>query len=314
LMLTSARLGVVPFAPKQERVARIGYLGNLPYDSPELGPAFREGLRELGWEEPHNLIMSWRYTNGTEEWVQTAAAELIQVGQDLIVVDSSPPAQAVQSLNSSMPIVLSSHADPVGGGLVTSLARPSGTVTGLSSANVELMPKRAQLLKEGVPSLSRVGIFWNAGAAWTRAFPDVFRTLQELGLDPVSLEVPQPSALDRAFEKGLAQRIDGFITLQNAVIFAGRAEIVEFANRNRLPAIYASRQWTGGLMSYGPNLRVMFHRAAFFADRILRGVKPSELPLELPTVFDFVVNASAVGALGLTIPADVAAQVTDWVR
>jgi putative ABC transport system substrate-binding protein len=284
-------------------------------DYPE---AFREGLHELGYVEGQNIVLDWRYTEGRNDLAARHAVELARVPVDIIVAFGTPAAIAASHATTTIPIVVPICVDPVGNGLVASLARPGGNVTGLAVNLAELSGKRLQLLKEISPGLTRVGVLGNPDNADPAA---QWRELQAAGpaldLELYSLEVPGPNELDSAFEAATKRQIDALFVLGDpltAIVL--RERIVEFAFMRRLPAMYDQRLFVGagGLISYGPNIREQVRRAAYYVDRILKGAKPADLPVEQPMRFEFVVNLKTAQALGITFPNEIMLQVTEVIQ
>ncbi len=297
----------VPLSSEAQRagkVPRIGWLSHTPGPNLE---AFRRGLRELGYVEGENVTVEARYAEGREERLPALAAELVRLPVDVIVTAAGNPAvRAAKNATSAIPIVMGqSGVDPVVAGLIVSLARPGGNVTGLTTISADLSGKRLELLKEAVPTVSRVAVLWNA------TNPDKARELREtrvaalaLGVSLQSLEVRGPDDFEKAFDAATRGRADALITLHDVLTNSQRARIVHFAAQNRLPTMYEFREWAdaGGLMAYGPNVRDMFRRAATYVDKILKGAKPADLPVEQPMRFELVMNLKTARGLGLTIP------------
>jgi ABC-type uncharacterized transport system substrate-binding protein len=291
------------------KIYRIGLLGSYSPTSPTanaaLWEAFFQGLRELGYVEGRNILIEGRFYGDQTERLPALAAELVRLNVDVIVTQSPPAPEATQRATSTIPIVFAVHQDPVGSGLVASLARPGRNVTGLSTLAPELVGKRLQLLKEAVPGISRVAVLSNP------AIPSQALELREAEIAARSLKVQlqvlqarAPSDFASASSAMTKDRAGGLIALGGALFFAHRTRIVELAAQSRLPAIYNSKEFAeaGGLMAYGPNLRENFRRAATYVDKILKGAKPGDLPVEQPTKFEFIVNLKTAKALGLTIP------------
>jgi putative ABC transport system substrate-binding protein len=258
-----------------------------------------------GYVEGQNILIEGRYYGDRTERLPALAAELVRLNVDVIVAGAPPAPEAAQRATSTIPIVMASHADPVGSGLVVSLARPGRNVTGLSALSPELVGKRLQLLKEAVPRISRVAVLSNP------TIPSHALELREAEVAARSLKVQlqvlqarAPSDFASAFSAMTKDRAGGLIALGGSMFFAHRTRIVELAAQSRLPAMYGVKEYAeaGGLMTYGVNLRESFRRAATYVDRILKGAKPGDLPIEQPTKFEFVVNLKTATALGLTIP------------
>jgi len=291
------------------KVARIGLL--TPFSPSEAAPwnqAFRLGLRDLGWIEGKNISIEYRYSEGSGDRFPDLAAELVSLKVDVIVAATPPAALAAQKATRAIPIVIVAGGDPVALGLVESLARPGGNVTGLSQMAFELVGKRLELLKEIVPKLSRVAVLWNPqNPASTLSWQELQLPARQLGIQLHSLEVRSPSDLDQAFEDATRARAGALFVIQDPVVNTNLGRIAGLAAKSRLPSIF---QWSdfadaGGLAAYGPDRADLFRRAAAYVDKILKGAKPGDLPIERPTKFEFVINLKTARALGLTIPQSV---------
>ena len=279
--------------------------------------AFLDGLRDLGYIEGHNLAIEWRWAEGREERLPELAAELVRPSTDLIVAVGSA-IRAARDATAALPIVFPAHSDPVGSGLVASLARPGGNLTGLSAFNAQIGGKRLELLKDLAPGLSRAGVLWyapqpTAAAAELRALESAAQVL-DVRLQALSVRAPED--LEPAFAALAAGRADGLLTVASPVLTEWRARITELAAAHRLPALYPNRELVeaGGLLCYGAAVPDLFRRTAAYVDKILRGAKPGDLPVEQPTRFDFVVNLKTAGALGLTVPQAVLQQATEAIQ
>jgi putative tryptophan/tyrosine transport system substrate-binding protein len=282
-----------------------------------LPEAFREGLRELGYVEGQNIAIEWRFAEGKPESLSGFAAELVELQPDVLVVTGSQAIRATEAATSTIPIVIAFTGDPLETGLVASLARPGGNVTGLSSLQQRLGVKRLELLKEASPGVSRVGVLWNAGnSARVAEWEETEAAAHALSVQVHSLEVRGPSDFDNAFQAAVRARVDALVTFHDSLTATHSAQVVEFAAINRLPAMYGTRAWTdrGGLMAYGANAPSMYRRAAVYVDKILRGTRPADLPIEQPMRFDFVVNMKTAQALGITFPNEIMLQVTEVVQ
>ena len=290
---------------------RIGYLGG---GSAELESvwldAFLQGLRELGYLEGKNIVVERRYAAGRYEELPSLALELIRLKVDIILAASTPVAQSVKKTTSSIPIVMV-VADPVGTGLVDSLARPGGNITGLSDFHADLVTKRLELLKEVVPSTSRVAVLSNPASVTCLAqFKDLNAAAPALGLAVVSVEASNPEDLPKSFSRIKHERVGAVFVCGDRMFNTHRKQIFDLVNKNRLPAIYSTKEYadTGGLMSYGANFPELYRRAAIYVDKILKGAKPGDLPVEQPTKFELVINLKAAKQIGLTIPPNVLAR------
>jgi len=270
--------------------------------------AFEEGLLELGWIKGKNVTIERRDTGGESDRLGEAAAELVQLKVDVIVTLSTPPAKAAKAATSTIPIVIIDPGDPVGVGLVASLARPGGNITGLSSIAPDLAAKRLELLKETFPKASRVAILFNA------AIPPAEVGLKEMrlaaplfGQQLQFVEVQHADGFERAFEAITRERATALVVFPDPLTFSNSNVIVALANKSRIPTIFGESEFVnrGGLMSYGPSYPAMFRRAATYVDKILKGAKPADLPVEQPTKFEFVINLKAAKEIGLTIPPNV---------
>ena len=296
-------------AQQPAKVPRIGFLGSgSPATYGALVDAFRQGLRELGYVEGQNVVMDLRWAEGRFERLPALAEELVRLKVDVILTHGTPGPLAAKQATTTIPIVVAVAADPVGNGLVASLARPGGNITGLSLLAPELGGKRLQLLKEVVPAVSRVAILWNAAnPAPALVVKETEVAARSLGVRLQSLEVRGPDDYARAFQAAISGRAGALIAVEDPLVLTHQARIVEFAAKRRLPAMYPNREYVdaGGLMSYGANLRDLFRRAATYVDKILKGAKPADLPVEQPTTFDLFVNLKTAKALRLTIPRSV---------
>jgi len=272
---------------------------------------FRQGLKELGYIEGKNIAIEYRYGEGKPDRLPALAAELVGLKVDVIFTSSTPSVLAVKKATSTIPIVFVSISDPVASGLVTSLARPGGNITGLTIVAVDLSGKRLELLKEAVPNVTRVAFLWNsANPAQELQWKETRTTAEGLGLQLQSLALRNSNDFDSAFEAALKERAQALITAPEPLINIQLKRIVEFAVKNRLPAMYANPQFVdaGGLMSYAPDYTAQYRRAAAYVDRILKGTKPADLPVEQPTKFEFIVNLKTAKQIGLTIPPNVLAR------
>ena len=295
-------------------MARIGWLGTRAAGGPHLLDAFRQGLRELGYTETRNVEIEYRYSGGKSEQLPALAAELVALKVDVIVAANTPAALAAKRATRTIPIVCPAFPDPVATGLVTSFARPGGNVTGLSFFGPELVGKRMELLKQAMPGISRVAVLLvptdvaeGQGDATLKAAEVAARTL---GMRLQLVKVRGPGDIDRAFSDMTKERADGLTLLGGRMLFEERGRVVRLAAKKRLPAVYGLKEYVdvGGLMAYGPNVQELFRRAATYVDKILRGAKPADLPVEQPTKFELVINLKTAKALGLTIPPSLLAR------
>jgi putative tryptophan/tyrosine transport system substrate-binding protein len=300
---------VVALALAAQPSAHIPRIGLLSLFSPALGESkaesFRQGLRELGYLEGQNILLESRWAAGHLERLADLTADLVRLKVGVIVTESTPAALAVKQATDTIPIVMATSADPVAAGLVASLARPGGRVTGLTMFTPELSGQRLQLLKEAAPQTARVAVLGNAAnPVHAGLLVETQAAAHALGLQLQAVEVRAPSDLDTAFETMARARPSALITLADGMLLDNRARIVAFAAQSRLPAIFPDRDFAeaGGLMTYGPNLAANFRRAATYVDKILKGAKPADLPVERPMHFELVINLKTAQALGLTIP------------
>ncbi len=295
--------------PRQ--VPLLGYLSPVvpQNDSDFRLDAFLKGMRELGYVEGTNYRLERRWGEGKLERMPALAAELVRMKVDLIVAAGSPAVNAAKGATKTIPIVMPTSSDPVGDGIVASLSRPGGNITGLSLMAPELGAKRLQMLRELLPKKSRaVGVMWNPAMTGMAArFKETKQAAPAVGMDIRSLEVRNPREMEAMFDTVARERPAGLVLLADPVTVSMRARIVEFARENKLPAIYETRDFVdaGGLISYGPDVRDSYRRAARYVDKILKGAKPADLPIEQPARIELVVNLRTARALGITIPQDI---------
>ena len=274
--------------------------------------ALNEGLRQLGYVEGKHFVMERRFADGREERLPALAAELVRLKVDVIVTGSNSVIAAVKEATATIPVVMAVSRDPVGARLIASLARPGGNITGLTNdPTPEIQGKNVGLLRDAAPGISRVALLWNPVPPGA----DIYRKAVEaaarkLGMTFRTIEVRTRQELDGAFAAIVRDRAEGVVVLQDPVFFSARAEIVRLATTHRLPGVYAQSEFVeiGGLMSYGVNIADQFRRAAVYVDRILKGAKPGDLPIEQPTKFELVINLKTAKALGLTIPPSLLAR------
>ena len=293
-----------------KKVARIGYsAGTSPGENNE--EAFRQGLRELGYVEGQNIVIEWRYAEGKPERTPEFLAELVRLNVDVIVTGGPTDTRAAKAATSTIPIVMTNESDPVGNSFVASLARPRGNITGLATLTAELDGKRLELLKETIPRLSHVVDLRGPGIPRSVAIQkDTEAAARSLGLKLQFEVVKNPDDLSRALEAISKARTEALIVINGPFATAQRKRIVEFAAKSGLPAIYYRREFVedGGLMSYNARRDDLARRAAIFVDKILKGAKPADIPVEQPTKFEFVINLKAAKQIGLTIPTNVLAR------
>jgi putative ABC transport system substrate-binding protein len=309
VMLTLAMFAAPLTGGAQQRVKipRIGVLQvGRAAGNQHLFDAFKQGLRERGYVEGQHVVFERRLGEGRSERVREAAAELVRMKVDLIVTSTDQGIAAVKQETQTIPIVMANSTDPVGTGFVASLARPGGNITGNSAMSPELSGKRLELLREVVPRLSRVAILWNPdirGAVID--YRETENAARSLHLQLQSVEVDRADDLDRALSAVTAGRAEALIVpAVSPLLFANRRQIVSFAQKSRLPSIYGAQDFAdaGGLMAYGPNAADQWRRAATYVDKILKGARPAELPVEQATRFELVINLKTAKAIGLTIP------------
>ncbi len=309
LTLSLALAPLAAEAQQAAKVPRIGYLAANLAGNPYLHEAFRQGLRDLGYVEGRNLVIEYRGAEGKPERFPALAAELVALKVDVIVVAGGTlAALAAKQATRTLPIVFAAAGDPVTDGLVTSLARPGGNVTGLSVLAPELVGKGLELLTQAVPGVSRVAVLWQPGGLGERTEKDMLKgaevAARALGVRLQFVEARGPADVDSAFSEMTRARAGALTVLTSSMLFNERRRLVDLAAKNQLPAVYPRRESVdaGGLMAYGPNLADLFRRAATYVDKILKGAKPAHLPVEQPTKFELVINLKTAKALGLTIP------------
>ena len=301
-----------PLAAEAQQARKVYRIGMLETRSPELNAAnvdaFRQGLWELGYKEGQNLEIVYRSSDGRDERFPGLAGELVRLKVDLILTRGTPAALAAKSATGAIPVVMAASGDPVGSGIVKSLASPGGNVTGLSSGITESYPKRVQLLGELLPGLKRIAAILNMG---NPVIPPQWRIVaasaRSLGIEAQLLDVRRPEDLRGAFAAAAKQRAEALVVGLDGVTQANLRPIAELAAKHRLPSIYPAKDYAnvGGLMTYGSSDFHMYHRAATFVGKILKGAKPAGLPVEQPTKWEFVINLKTAKALGLTIPPSV---------
>jgi putative tryptophan/tyrosine transport system substrate-binding protein len=292
-----------------EKVRRIGLLSLFsPSVTALWHQAFQLGLRDLGWVEGKNISIEYRYAEGSSDPLPVLAADLVRLKVDVIVGSSTPETLAAKKATGAIPIVMVIPGDPVESGLVESLARPGGNVTGLTQMSPQLAGKRLELLKEIVPGLSRVAVLWNPQSQPSKL---ILKELQlparRLGIELHSLEVRSSGDFDKVFQDAIRARVGALIPLAHPLITTNLKRIADFASRSRLASIYQFSYFVddGGLMAYGPDRADLYRRAATYIDRLLKGAKPADLPVEQPTKFELAINLKTAKALGITIPPSV---------
>jgi putative tryptophan/tyrosine transport system substrate-binding protein len=323
-VLALLALGAAPLAAEAQqaaKVARIGYLSSDLAASPQLRDAFLQGLRDLGYVEGRNVVIEYRYAEGKVERVPALAAELVALKVDVIfVAGGTRVTLAAMQATKTIPIVFTNVGDPIESGLVPSLARPGGNVTGLSSLGPELVGKRLELLKQAVPGVDRVAVLLVPGALGERTDKDMLTgadvAARALGVRLQFVEARSADEFARAFSDMSSARAGALTVLPSNRFLRERRRLVDLAAENRLPAVYTSREFVdaGGLMSYGANSADLHRRAATYVDKILKGAKPGDLPVEQPTKFELVINLKTAKALGLTIPQSVLAHADEVIQ
>jgi len=311
----------VPLAAEGQqtgKVYRIGFLGNstAALEANLVGP-FREGLRDLGYVEGRNVLIEYRWAEGKYDRFPALIGELLALKVAVIVTAGTPATLAVKKATTSVPLVMTAVGDPVGTGIVPSLSHPGGNITGLTAISTEMDAKRLELLREVVPSVSYIALLWNAGSPLqVLAEKQVQAAAQVLRMRVLSLGVKTEEEIKSALAVMARERLDALLVLADRLLLHHRVLIMDFATRHRLPGVHAYRELVeaGGLMSFGPSYADMHKRAAYFVDRILKGAKPGDLPVERPRTFELVINLKVAKALGLTIPQSVLLRGTEIIQ
>src|SRR5215813_6107368 len=302
-------------AQQTKKVYRVGFLS--PLESPQYFEAFRQGMRELGYTEGQNLIIDYRSANGMPERFPDLAVELVRLKVDVIVAASGGAAEAAKKATGTIPIVMGQTGDPVANGLVASPARPGGNVTGLTALATELTGKRLELLKEAVPKASRVAVLSTPGSTESgTSMRSMEEAAQSLGVQLRAIEVRDVKDFEKVFVTMTKEHSGALMVLTGPLLTTNRRRIVELAAKSRLPAMYGISEFVdaGGLIFYGASLPDMYRRAAVYVDKILKGAKPADLPVEQPTKFEFAINLKAAKQIGLTIPPNVLARADKVVK
>jgi len=320
LVLCAPLFALCSSTEAQRPIPRIGYVRVVGTPSPP-GPnveAFRQGLRDLGYVEGENIVIEFRYAEGKADRIPSLVAELVQLKVDVLISGDAPTIRVAKQATKTIPIVMVSNLDPVASGLVDSLARPGGNITGISRLTRELSGKRLELLTEVIPGVSRVGILWSSTSEGSKiSFKEYQAAASALKMHLQSLEVrgPQPD-LDGAFQSAVKGRATALVTIGNALLNRHRQQIANHAIKRRLPSMYESSLWIepGGLISYSSNNAESYRRAAIYVDKILKGAKPADLPIEQPTKFEMVINLKTAKQIGLTIPPNVLARADRVIR
>jgi len=307
-------------AQQPAKIPRIGLLRPTRSDhagSRTLIEAFRQGLRELGYVEGQNIRLEIRWADGNRDRLPQLAGELVRLKVDVIVSGGNTATDAAKRASNTIPIVMTQVADPERDGFVASLARPGGNITGLTHMNTELAGKRLELLKESVPRTSRVAVLWNpANPSQAFNFKELETAAKALAVTVQSLQVRTPDDFDSAFNAAVKGRIGGIFVSSDGMINSYRKDVVNRVTKNRLPAMYTEPEWVdaGGLMVYGPSNADLYRRAATYVDKILKGAKPADLPVERPIKFELIINLKAAKQIGLTIPPNVLARADKVIR
>jgi len=313
--LTFALGGAVATAQQTGKVPRIGFLDNGTASGiAVLLEAFRQELSKLGWIEGKNITIEYRFAEQKNERLPELAADLVRLKVDLIVVSSGPAVSAAKKATTTIPIVMANVWDPVGAGFVASLARPGGNVTGLASLSTELNTKRLEILKDAVPKLARVGILGTLGGVqWKEIRPAALAL--KLKLEEIETQL-DAKGLESFFKTAKQKQVGAIMISSGRRFFIERKRIVELAVKYRLPAIYPQKEYVdeGGLMSYGADLEDQYRKAAHYVDKILKGTKPADLPVQQPTKFEFIINLNAAKQIGLTLPPELLARANQVVR
>jgi putative tryptophan/tyrosine transport system substrate-binding protein len=312
IAVTFAFGGAVAEAQQTKKIPRIGFLAPVfPSTISDRVEAFRQGLRELGYVEGKNIVIEWRYAEGKADRLPGLAAELVRLKVDVIVTSGPAATRAAKEATSTIPIVMAQDPDPIGNGFVASLARPGGNITGLATLAPEISGKQLELLKETVPKLSSVAVLGTSTRPGnTQALKETELAAGALKVKLQYLDVLDPKDIETAFRAASKGRAEAVLVFGGPVLNSHRKQIADLAVKNRLPAIYSGREFVdaGGLMYYGASVTDMYRRAATYADKILKGAKPADLPVEQPTKFELVINLKAAQQIGVTIPSNVLAR------
>jgi putative ABC transport system substrate-binding protein len=316
LALASLTAPLVAEAQQAGKVARVGVLADRP-GNPD---ALRRAFQELGWVADQNIVIEFRWAEGQFERFPALAKELVDLKVDVIMTSATPATLAAKNATRTIPIVFTHVADPVGGGFVASLARPGGNLTGVSSINLELSAKRLDLLKEAIPGAFRIAVLWHAGTATDPVYREMIRQTEvgarPLGVQLQVVEVRDSTELDEAFAAMERKGAQALLVVPGPLVFAERRRLADLALKNRLPTMFGDwgHAQAGGLMGYAANPFAMLRRAAACVDKILKGAKPADLPVEQPTKFELVINLKTAKALGLTIPPSVLARADEVIE
>jgi putative tryptophan/tyrosine transport system substrate-binding protein len=308
LLATLLLTTVYAEAQQVAKPPRIGFIMADASGSDPRVDAFRQGLRELGYVEEKNIAVEYRFAEGKEDRLLKLVAELISLKVEIIVTDGTVVTRAVRNATKTIPIVMASDGDPVGNLFVASLARPGGNITGLTNLLAGLSGKRLEVLRDAIPGASRFGIIWNPeNPSSITGFKETQVAAQSLGVQLQSLEVRGPNDFESAFQVAKKGQAGALTVVSDSVMFAHRAQMLELAAKQRLPTMHTQSLWVqdGGMISYGTYFPDLYRRAATYVDKILKGAKPAELPVEQPTKFELVINLKTAKKIGLTIPQSV---------
>jgi putative ABC transport system substrate-binding protein len=317
LILATGGIAAWPVRAIGDPSNKIWRMGFLAQGYEKFYDALFDGLKDLGYQEGRNLVVERRYAEGRAERFQEFAAEMVRLNVDVIIVSTTPAGFAVKSPATNIPVVFPNAISPVESGLIASLAHPGGNITGGAAQTAALSTKRLGILKEVVPKLTRGSVLWN-GANPALAYP--WKLTQNaaaaLGVDLEPVEVRSPQDINAAFAKMTDAPPDALIVLQDALTLQHRKEIIDFTIERRLPSMFVAREWveSGGFMSYGENLAEMYRRGAYFVDKILKGAKPADLPVEQVTKFELIINLKTAKAMGWTIPPEILATADDVIE
>jgi ABC-type uncharacterized transport system substrate-binding protein len=304
-------------AQQPGKVDRVGFLWDSPVVWPRALEGFRRALRDLGWIEGHNVVIEYRWAEGRFDRLNDLAEELVRLKVDVIVAPTSIYTAAAKRATSTIPIVFASHADPIGSGHVTSLARPGGNVTGFTVMLTETSAKSLELFKEVVPGLARVAVIWDPATPSHSPGLDAVKVMgRALGLEIQALAVRNATEFDSAFSAITQQRANGVVVLSTPLFIGPAGQLADLAKKHKLPTMFGPREHVeaGGLLSYGPERADLYRRAASYVDKILRGEKPADLPVQQPTKFEFVINLKTAKALGLTVPPSLLARADEVIE
>ena len=317
IILTLTLCGWAAQAQQPAKVAKIGWLAVRPASAASSIESFQREFSKLGYVEGKNLVFEYRYAEGKLDRLPALAEELVRLKVDVLIAPNTPAALAAKKATKSIPIVFIDVTDPIGVGLVDSLARPGGNITGFTTIGSVLAGKRLELLKETIPKLSRVAVLWNSkDSSSVQVWKESQLPARELGLQLHSMEVSSADKYETAFKEATKARSGALVWMDSPLGSANQRLIVDLAEKYQLPAIYARRAVVenGGLMSYGINLEEAFRRTAVFVDKILKGAKPADIPVEQPTKFEFIINLKAAKQIGLTVPPNVLVRADRVIR